>query len=208
MVQNSRKRGRGRPKAYDPATALARARDAFWETGFAATSLDDLAAATGMNRPSLYAAFGDKRALYLTTLRQQADGMVAATRLALGAAGDLRAVLTNFYLRAVGIYVGDAENARGCFLVGTALTEATTDAEVRAVLHDAFHGLDTLFEARLARAVAEGDLPPDSDIKALTWIASAALNGLAVRSRAGEPLEALQGWAEAAARAICGPPKA
>lgn len=208
MVQNTGKRGRGRPRAYDPATALARARDAFWETGYSATSLDDLAAAMGMNRPSLYAAFGDKRALYLTTLRQQAEGMVAATRLALGVEGDLRSVLTNFYLRAVGIYVGDAENARGCFLVGTALTEATTDAEVRAVLRDAFHGLDALFEARLTQAAAEGDLPPGSDVKALTWIASAALNGLAVRSRAGESPETLEGWARAAARAICGPPKA
>lgn len=208
MVQNSGKRGRGRPRAYDPATALARARDAFWETGYSATSLDDLSAATGMNRPSLYAAFGDKRALYLTTLKQQADGMVAATRLALGVPGDLRAVLTNYYLRAAGIYVGDAENARGCFLVGTALTEATTDPDIRAILHDAFAGLDVLFEARIARAVEEGDLPAGSDVKALTWIAAAALNGLAVRSRSGEPLETLEGWARAAARAICGPPAA
>lgn len=207
MVQNSEKRGRGRPKAYDPATALARARDAFWETGFSATSLDDLAAATGMNRPSLYAAFGDKRALYLTTLKQQADGMIAAATLGLDLPGDLRAVLTNFYLRAVGIYVGDAEHARGCFLVGTALTEATTDAEVRAILQDTFTRLDTLFEARLTRAVTDGDLPADSDVKALTWIAASALNGLAVRSRAGEAPDTLEGWARAAARAICGPPK-
>lgn len=207
MVQKSEKRGRGRPKAYDPATALARARDAFWETGYSATSLDDLSAATGMNRPSLYAAFGDKRALYLTTLRQQADGMVAATRLALSVPGDLRSVLTNFYLRAVGIYVGDAQNARGCFLVGTALTEATTDADVRTILHNAFGQLDALFEERLTRGLAEGELPAASDVKALTWIAAAALNGLAVRSRAGEPTETLESWARAAARAICGSPK-
>ena len=105
------------------------------------------------------------------------------------------------------MYVGDAQNARGCFLVGSALTEATTDADVRAVLHDAFTGLDALFEGRIARAVEEGDLPADSDVKSLTWIAAAALNGLAVRSRAGEPLETLETWARAAARAICGPPK-
>src|ERR1700681_4918141 len=59
---------RGRPRAYDPEVALAKARNAFWQTGYAATSLDDLSEATGMNRPSLYAAFGDKRDLYLKTL--------------------------------------------------------------------------------------------------------------------------------------------
>src|ERR1700684_4513583 len=56
---------RGRPRQYDPDQALAKAAAAFWKGGFAATSLDELSAATGMNRPSLYAAFGDKRALYL-----------------------------------------------------------------------------------------------------------------------------------------------
>src|SRR5882672_6717304 len=55
---------RGRPRGYDPEAALAHAMAAFWDAGYAATSLDDLAAATGMNRPSLYGAFGDKRALY------------------------------------------------------------------------------------------------------------------------------------------------
>ena len=59
-------RRRGRPRAYDPDVALRRARDTFWRAGYAATSLDDLAAGMGMNRPSIYAAFGDKRALYLT----------------------------------------------------------------------------------------------------------------------------------------------
>ena len=53
-------RGRGRPRAFEPETALAQAMDVFWSDGFAATSLDDISAATGLNRPSLYGAFGDK----------------------------------------------------------------------------------------------------------------------------------------------------
>src|SRR2546423_14715860 len=64
---------RGRPRAYDPQVALARAAEVFWKAGYAGTSLDDLVAATGMNRPSLYAAFGDKRALYLKTLEHYRD---------------------------------------------------------------------------------------------------------------------------------------
>src|ERR1041384_4755004 len=69
---------RGRPRAYEPEVALARALDVFWKEGFAATSLDDLSAATGMNRPSLYGAFGDKRALYIKSYRSYRDEARAA----------------------------------------------------------------------------------------------------------------------------------
>src|SRR6202044_5662 len=69
-VPKAAPRRRGRPRAFEPETALTQAMDVFWKDGFAATSLDDLSAATGLNRPSLYGAFGDKRALYLQAYRQ------------------------------------------------------------------------------------------------------------------------------------------
>src|ERR1022692_2957164 len=69
---------RGRPRAYPPEIALGKALDRFRKDGFAATSLDDLSAATGMNRPSLYGAFGDKRELYLKSYaRYRADSRAA-----------------------------------------------------------------------------------------------------------------------------------
>src|ERR1700760_1201002 len=69
---------RGRPRAYEPEVALAKALDLFRKDGFAATSLDDLSAATGMNRPSLYGAFGDKRDLYIKShQRYRADARAA-----------------------------------------------------------------------------------------------------------------------------------
>ncbi len=69
---------RGRPRAYQPEIALGKALDLFRKDGFAATSLDDLSAATGMNRPSLYGAFGDKRELYLKSYRRyRADARAA-----------------------------------------------------------------------------------------------------------------------------------
>src|ERR1700735_841426 len=76
-------RPRGRPRAYDPDVALQRARDAFWRTGYAGTSLDEISAATGMNRPSLRAAFGDKRELYLKTLNAYWRAKAVAMREAL-----------------------------------------------------------------------------------------------------------------------------
>src|SRR5260370_31197386 len=69
---------RGRPRAYQPEVALGKALDLFRKDGFAATSLDDLSAATGMNRPSLYGAFGDKRELYIKSYeRYRADTRAA-----------------------------------------------------------------------------------------------------------------------------------
>src|SRR3979411_3328129 len=80
MVQKSKKpaakpdamapKRRGRPRAYQPEIALGKALDLFRKGGFAATSLDDLSAATGMNRPSLYGAFGDKRELYIKSYQR------------------------------------------------------------------------------------------------------------------------------------------
>lgn len=204
MVQKSEGRARGRPRSYDPDTALAAVRDAFWQNGFSATSLDDLSNATGMNRPSLYAAFGDKRALYLTTLKQQAAGMTRATVAAMDLPGSLRTVMETFYQGAVRIYVGGDESHRGCFLIGTALTEATHDAEVREILQASFLRMDALIGARLARAVTEGELPAETDVPALAFVAMSSLHGLAIRSRAGMARETLDGWAKAAAATVCG----
>src|SRR5450755_4517751 len=71
---------RGRPRAYEPDVALGRALDLFRKSGFAATSLDDLSTATGMNRPSLYGAFGDKRELYIKSHQRYRDDARAAMR--------------------------------------------------------------------------------------------------------------------------------
>src|SRR3954452_12779539 len=92
MVQNIEKRTRGRPRAYDPDEALAKAMGAFWDHGYAATSLDDISAATGMNRPSLYAAFGDKQAIYLKAIEHYRAG--PAVKKALSAGGSLRDALS------------------------------------------------------------------------------------------------------------------
>ncbi|HYE47016.1 MAG TPA: TetR/AcrR family transcriptional regulator [Caulobacter sp.] len=197
MVHKS-ERPRGRPRAYDPDQALARARDAFWQGGFSGTSLDELAAATGMNRPSLYAAFGDKRALYLEALRRTKDGLLAGTSAAMAAPGGLKANLELFFGKAIDAYLAGDGEARGCFVIGTALTEAVGDPDIKAILHETFTGLDSRLAERLERARAEGELPADADVEALGYLLSAAVHGLAMRSRAGEPREALEGWARGA----------
>ena len=92
MVQKEPKR-RGRPREYDPDAALVRATESFWERGYSGTSLDELSEATGMNRPSLYGAFGDKRDLYLKTLAHYREEGRALARQALADQPTLRVFL-------------------------------------------------------------------------------------------------------------------
>ncbi|HME20672.1 MAG TPA: TetR/AcrR family transcriptional regulator [Acetobacteraceae bacterium] len=206
MVQKAPAR-RGRPRAYDPDTALARAMAVFWAAGYAGTSLDDITAGTGMNRPSLYGAFGDKHALYLHTLERYR----ALARTALGEAlardRPLREALRRAYDTALSLYYSGEGGSRGCFLIGTALTESVGDAEVRKTLRDALHEIDAAFEARIRFARDQGELPRDADPPSLARLASAVLHTLAIRSRAGEPREALEAMLEPALDLICGKPK-
>src|ERR1700722_12947144 len=123
MIQKV-ERKRGRPPAYDRDIALTRALDLFWERGYAATSLDDLSRAMDMNRPSIYAAFGDKQSLYRQALDRYRTGVRAATREALADEQPLREALRDFYERAIEMYLSGETSGRGCFMIGTALTEA------------------------------------------------------------------------------------
>lgn len=207
MVQKSAEpappRPRGRPRAYDPDEALQNATLAFWRAGYAATSLDALTAATGMNKPSLYGAFGDKHALYLVALQRYADAGEAAMREALETAPLVDAVAA-VYDAALKLYYPKDAPARGCLLVGTAATEAVDDAEIRAALRGALRRFDRAFEARFERARAEGELPADADPALLARLASAFLHTLALRSRAGDSRAELAATAAAGAALVCG----
>ena len=122
---------RGRPREYDADKALASAADCFWQHGYAGTSLDALAVATGMNRPSLYAAFGDKHNLYLKTLRRYRDESRTKAQALLVDQPPLRIYLERFYGAALDVYYGGSEGARGCYSIGTAATESKVDPAVR-----------------------------------------------------------------------------
>src|SRR5882757_7465970 len=163
MVQKEKDKPkkRGRPRAYDPATAVARAAETFWKAGYAGTSLDDLSAATGMNRPSLYAAFGDKRDLYLKTLELYSEEARAETLKVLADNPPLRVFLKRFYDKALDLYFGDGP--RGCYTVGTAATVAAVDDGVRAFLADRVRGADDFLKRQIEKAKARGEIAPDAD---------------------------------------------
>lgn len=194
---------RGRPIEYDAETALASARDVFWATGFAASSLDALSAATGMNRPSLACAFGDKEALYIATLEQYRDAGVAALKEALSGSRPLSKELAQVYAKSIDIYLGSDDAAKGCLLIGTASVEAVCRPAVRHVLTESLTAFNAIIEERLRKAIRDGEIPRKADAAALAPIASAVMHSLAVRARAGEPRKALEKLARTAVDLIC-----
>lgn len=196
-------RRRGRPRAYDPQAALRQATDTFWKTGYAATSLDEISAATGMNRPSLYAAFGDKHALYLEALAEYWRLSLAATREALAGDGPLDEALMHAYDAALSIYFSGEGPPRGCFVIGTAVTEAVEDTEIRDSLAAGFRAIDADFEARFRIARERGEIERDADPAALAILAAATMHSIAVRARAGTPRDELRALAVKAVKIIC-----
>ena len=184
---------------------MRQARDAFWLRGYAATSLEDLATEMGMNRPSIYAAFGDKHSLYLRAVSEYAELSRNWLATALARPRPLSDGLRAVYRYARDFYLAGDEAPRGCFLVGTAVTEANRDPEVRAIVEDTMASFTATFAARFERAQREGELsphPPDT----LAHIAAAALNTLAVRARTGASTAVLDALIDATVAVTCAKP--
>lgn len=195
---------RGRPRAYEPEVALAKALDLFRKDGFAGTSLDDLSAATGMNRPSLYGAFGDKRALYIKTYERYRADARAAMQEAFKGDLPLRKRLQRIYAIALDIYLSGEEGPRGCFTVMTAASEAVADPDIRAMVLSGFHELDKAFAICFRRAGETGELPPFADPDVLAQMASATIHTIAIRARARTPRKDLEAIVRGAIDLMCG----
>jgi len=175
---------RGRPRAYEPDVALGKALGLFRKEGFAATSLDDLSAATGMNRPSLYGAFGDKRELYIKSYRRYRDDARAAMADIFRSELPIRKRLERIYAAALDIYLSGETGPLGCFTVMTAASEAVADPEIRAMVLEGLLGLDKAFGVAFRRAKDNGELPEGADPAVLAQLASAVIHTIAIRARA------------------------
>jgi TetR/AcrR family transcriptional regulator, copper-responsive repressor len=177
-------RRRGRPRAYEPDVALGKALDLFRKQGFAATSLDDLSEATGMNRPSLYGAFGDKRELYIKSYQRYREDARASMVEIFRQEMPLRERLARIYASALNIYLSGETGPRGCFTVVTAASEAVGDPEIRAMVLEGLTDLDKAFASCFRRAKEKGELPESADPVSLAQLASATVHSIAIRSRA------------------------
>ena len=195
---------RGRPRAYQPDVALGRALDLFRKDGFAATSLDDLSAATGMNRPSLYGAFGDKRELYIKAYQRYRADAAAAMIDIFRDELPIRKRLERIFAVALDIYLSGDGGPRGCFTVMTAASEAVADPDIRAMVLEGFCELDKAFAACFRLAKQKRELPASADPQVLAQLASATIHTIAIRGRARVPRKELEAIVKGAIDVMCG----
>ena len=198
MVQKSSPApARGRPRSFDTDEVLARARDAFWRHGYAGTSMDQLSAATGLHKPSLYGAFGDKKALYLAAL----DNYLAEVRAEFAEAFAVPRLFDSLYQVSecsIEKFLRGVSGGTGCFMMSTAVTEAGSDPEIGKVVRDSMESLERAFERRFRRAMEEGEIPATVDPGVLTMILVANHYEMSGRARAGYSRAELRGMADRA----------
>jgi AcrR family transcriptional regulator len=184
---------------------LRSALDAFRKDGFAATSIDDLTAATGMNRPSLYGAFGDKRDLYIKSYDRYRSDARAAMADVLAHAMPLRKRLDAVFMTALNIYLAGSTGPSGCFTVMSAASDAVFDADIRAMVTESLRSLDDMFVSVMRNAQDAGELPAEADPLALAQICSATLHTVAIRARSGVAERDLKRLIRGVIEVVCGP---
>ena len=185
MNEQKEPRRRGRPRGFNEREVVDKAQALFWKEGASGVSLDQLSAATGLHKPSLYAAFGGRAGLYMAALDAYIDRGAPDVSGAL-AAKPLTAALAAFYEADLDVFCS-AEHAAGCFLIGTAIDAADDHEDVRGRVEMVFAALRQTLRRRVELALADGDLPANSDVEALTEIIFATHVALAVEARAGSP---------------------
>ena len=190
---------RGRPRAFDADEALDKALAVFWRKGYEGASLPDLTRAMGINRPSLYAAFGNKEQLFRKAVERYAQGPAGYVREALQLP-TARAVVERLLLGGTCVAT-NPKGPRGCLMVQGALTCGDSAEPARKELASRRAAGEAALRRRLERARDEGDLPPGADPADLARYVVTVLHGMAVQA-AGEASRAqLVRVAETALRA-------
>lgn len=187
----------GRPREFDRGAALEAAMLAFWRKGFAATSMNDLCEAMGVRSPSLYAAFGSKEALYLEAVGHYVltVGPPIWGKLAEGATA--RAGVESLLLTATETLPESGTIPAGCMATLAAISDEWPEGIAEAVRKIRVDMLGML-RSRLEAGVADGELPPTTDIDALSRCYLSVYQGMAVQARDGAGTAELRGLAAAA----------
>jgi len=196
----------GRPRAFDLDKALDQALQVFWQKGYEGASLTDLTKAMGINRPSLYAAFGNKEDLFRKVLDRYTSGPAAFVKTAL-AEPTARAVVERLLKQTVD-KLGDPNKPKGCLLVQSALSCGDAANPIRKELIARRAAGFAALRKRFKRAVSEGDLPACCDPTDLARYVMTISYGMAVQAVGGATREelrrvveiALHAWPEPTAR--------
>jgi AcrR family transcriptional regulator len=168
---------KGRPREFDPDKALDAAVLVFWKKGYEGTSMPDLTRAMGINRPSLYAAFGNKEALFRKAVDRYVQSVGSFVKAAL-AEPKIRDAMMKLLKEPL---LNSRPRPRGCLLVHGALACADESEMIRRELAERRTLTESAVHQRLLQAVADGELSLTTNIKALAKFIATFNNGLAVQ---------------------------
>ncbi|NQV55278.1 MAG: TetR/AcrR family transcriptional regulator [Rhodospirillales bacterium] len=171
-----------RPKEFDEEIVLQKAMMVFWEKGYESTTMQDLVDAMGINRGSLYATFGDKRALYLRALDHFAENQMSAVLAPLSAVGSKRAAIRRIFVEAANSVTSGGDK-RGCMMYNAAIEICPGDRDVSARIANGLKRIEFSFHQALLEAWSKGEISKDKDPLALARTLANSLNGLRVMGR-------------------------
>jgi AcrR family transcriptional regulator len=180
----------GRPRAFDMEKALHKALEVFWRKGYEGASLPDLCEAMGINKPSLYAAFGNKEQLFLKAIELYENRPCAFFYPALEQKSSYEVI--RHMLCGAAKANADPNNPPGCVIVQGALACSESAAFVKEALIIKRRAGEVALCQRLQRARDEGDLPADADPAALARYIGAVLQGMAVQATSGANCDELR----------------
>lgn len=184
-----------RPRQFDEERVLAAVQSVFWDNGYAGTSLDDLLAASGLGKGSLYGAFGDKRSLFLRVLREYDEANDRMLRTWLEQADRAVDVIRGFVTGPVRD-PDDEQARRGCLLANTAMELSVSASEVAAEARRSYAATTSVLVDAIRRAQDEGDIAPNVDPNSTAHAVLAGQLGLIVLGRVGQDPAALLVMAE------------
>ncbi len=204
MVENkSKPRKRGRPRSFDTDEALDAAIGVFWCEGFDGADTASLAAAMGLTKPSIYAAFGDKRTLFSHAVRRYTETTGAEAVLAFDAGRDVASAVSAFFETLVATQSGE-RGARGCLLACVAAQCAETMPEIQSVLSESLRAGQAHLADRLDQAVRAGELPDDYPVQRRARLMIDLMQASAIRARSGAGRDELLGLARENANMVLG----
>jgi AcrR family transcriptional regulator len=197
-IEKTASRPRGRPRAFDREAALEQATRLFWTKGYEATSMADLTQAMGIGSPSLYAAFGSKEALYTEALRHYAETNEHLVWAAFQSADTARGAVMSFLMDSAAALTGCiADLPRGC-MVTLSSVGSEGHTELGEIVRNARAVTLERLKARLAQAVADGEIAESTDLHALARFVQAVQTGMSILARDGASRSELEDMTEVA----------
>jgi len=168
-----------RQREFNEEKALDEAMQVFWEKGFEAASLSDLTSRMGIQRPSLYAAFGDKKGLFEAALRKYINSHAAYVRGQLQSIPSAREAIRSFFEHTIEKEYGNSPN-RGCFCINSMVELAPHDEKFEILTREHQMYLSVLFQETIERGIKSGELRSDIHAKSLAQTLVVSLIGLTV----------------------------